>query len=69
MRYLTTYIYLDILIMICIKKRKSYGYFTASDVGMSGFLVTMKKNPVSALIPSVIVPIGKNRENGGNPDK
>lgn len=64
--YLTTYIYLDILIMVCIKKRKSYGYFTVSDVGMNGFPVTLIKNRVSAPIQSVIVRIGKNPENGEN---
>ena len=49
--------------MICIKQRKKYGYLTASDVGMSGFLAILRKNPVCALTPSVIAHTGKNQEN------
>ena len=58
--YLTTYIYRDILHMICIKKRKGYGYFTVSGVGMSGFPVILTGNHVSAPIRNVIALIGKN---------
>lgn len=58
--YLTTYTYRDIFYMICLKKRKVYGYFGALDVGTSGFLVTLIKNLVFALIRNVTVLIGKN---------
>jgi len=57
---LTTYIYYDILLRICIKKRKKYGHSAVSDVGMNGFLVTLKRSHVFALIRNVIALIGKN---------
>lgn len=60
MTYLTTYIYHDILHMICIDKRKKYGYFAVSDVGMNGFHVTITKSHVSAPIQNVTALIGKN---------
>jgi len=52
--------------MICIKKRKRYGYFTVSDVDMNGFPVTPKKNHVFVRIQNVTVHTGKSRGNGEN---
>jgi len=44
MRYLTTYIYNDILAICHIKRRKRLQSLIVPDAGTNGILVTLKKN-------------------------
>ena len=58
MRYLTTYIYNDILAICHIKRRKRLQSLIVPDAGTNGILVTLKKNQRFAL--NAIALIGKN---------
>ena len=62
MRYLTTYIYNDILVICHTKKRKRSPYSVVPDAGTNGLLVILKKNQRFA--QAVIVHTGKSQEYG-----
>lgn len=59
--YLTTYILRDILTLLCIKKKRKYGYSVVQDVDTSGFHAIPIENHEYAQILNAIAPIGKNR--------
>ena len=65
MRYLTSYIYSDILVICHIKKRKRYGCFSVADVDTNGILVTPIKNRRFAQVATAHT--GKSQENGEPP--
>lgn len=66
MRYLTTYIYSDILVICHTRKRKRSQYSVVPDAVTSGFPVTLIKNPVFVRIQSAIAHIGKSQEDGAS---